>query len=132
MLFFSGLSLIFIFFFISKEPSNTIILNEASLKKNRLKTSSLKTLSNDFLDQAVFRRKSQIESCLKNKKAYGALTFEMTVLNSGSNKIRLIESHLENRGALQCIIVLLEKIRFPSFKDTQILRTYAIQILPKE
>ena len=80
----------------------------------------------------MFRRKSQIESCLKNKKSYGALSLEMTVFNSGSNKIRLIQSHLENRGALQCIVVALERIRFPSFKGAEILRTYTIQILPKE
>ena len=87
------------------------------MRQSFFKDNQLKTLTNDFLDQAILKRKNKIKSCFKNKKDYGTLTFEMTVLRSGSNRIRLIDSDLKERGAIQCIFFLLEKIKFLVLKD---------------
>ena len=122
----SSLSLIFIFVFISREHSDIIVITETQSKKFELKT-----LSNDFLDQAVFKRKDKIKSCFENKISYGYITVKMTISRSGSNKIHFLESDLKENGAIQCIMILLEKIKFPSFKGFKIARTYTLNILPK-
>lgn len=116
----------FIFQFISQESSSVIVLKEESLKQSKNEI-----LPNELLDQAVFRRKDKIQLCLKEKKIYGQISLKMSVSQSGLSDIQLIESDLNDRGAIQCIIFLLKRIKFPAFKGTPIFRVYTIKFVQK-
>lgn len=83
------------------------------------------TLSNSFLDQAVFKRKRTLTKCI-HPHIKGTVYLEMIVLPSGSNKINLLQSTMNRPGAVKCILSILEKIKFPSFKGPKIIRLYTL------
>ena len=88
-------------------------------------------LPNSLLDQGVFKRKKEIKRCA-GASSEGSIYLEMSVVPSGSNKISLLNSTLNNPGTIKCVFSILEKIKFPSFSGPKIIRFYTLKFLPQE
>lgn len=86
-------------------------------------------LSDSFLDTAVFKRKKDIQKhCpLKGK---GAVYLEMEVVPSGSNQVKGLHATKGDQSLLKCAISILERIKFPSFSGSKIIRFYTIRWEP--
>ena len=83
-------------------------------------------LPDSLLDQSVFRRKKEIKKC-SAPDTKGTVHFEMRVLPSGSNKVSLLHSDLNSQGLIECVFSALEKIKFPAFSGSEIIRFYTLQ-----
>ena len=106
---------LFLYFLNNREEMTLFIPKEPSL-----------TLSDAFLDQAVFKRKKALTRCI-HSHIKGTVHLEMIVFPSGSNKINLIQSTLNRPGAVKCTFSILERIKFPSFKGPKIIRFYTLR-----
>lgn len=105
-----------------KEPKDTLLLEGETASFD---------LPNSLLDQGIFKRKKEIGKCLNPLKE-GILYLEMTVLPSGSNEINLLHSSLNNSGAVRCVVSLLERVKYPSFSGSKIVRFYAFHVSSPE
>ena len=103
-----------------KEPKDTLLLEGETASSD---------LPNSLLDQGVFKRKKEIRKCLQKE---GTLYLKMTVLPSGSNEIDLLYSTLNSSGTVRCILSLLERVKYPSFSGSKIVRFYAFHVSPPE
>ena len=101
-----------------------------------------RTLSDDYLDQVIHRKKHLIKNCTKKLgiPSYD-FTAEITITPSGKTQARLIESSsdlqfadksskksplwAQYQLAQNCVITVLNRIRFKSFNGISIIKKYS-------
>ncbi len=112
----------------------------APQKKLKLNPNTTHTLSDNYLDQVIERKKLKIRNCTEklNIQPYN-FTAEITIAPSGKTTARLIKSAMDDISsksekhqlAQRCFISTLNRIRFKSFNNTAIIKKYFFQFEEK-
>lgn len=107
---------------------------ELDVPEEKLNTSEPETLSNEYIDDSISRKQISLQKCwlsrVKNSPVHkGRLVVQFEISRRGKVKdTKIIESDFNDETLHNCIIGVIQRINFRSFKGPEISLSYPIQL----